>query len=222
MKGGISHFTFKARYKTNNKLNPNPSRDLGIVSKVSIFASVWHLEPLECVCVFCVKSRLIKHIKVGASVFQEISLRYSYVSPVMFLSLSSESILFRRSPGKHFPESPWKFQMNPTLQPLHLGCRDLVLCVPASELPACGTGNKHSSEEALISTVIARTFEIRGWQCMLSSCLYPFRSGKIPSGSKCYHKTCVEAVTISFSVDQCILHCHFNKVKNTTNIWGQW
>lgn len=110
MKGGISHFTFKARYKTNNKLNPNPSRDLGIVNKVSIFASVWHLEPLECVCVFCVKSRLIKHIKVGASVFQEISLRYSYISPVTFLSLSSESILFRRSPGKHFPESPWKWQ----------------------------------------------------------------------------------------------------------------
>lgn len=40
MKGGISHFAFKVGYETNNKLNPNPRRDLGIVNKVNIFASV--------------------------------------------------------------------------------------------------------------------------------------------------------------------------------------
>jgi len=39
MKGTISRFAFKVGYETNNRLNPIPRRDLGIVNKVSIFAS---------------------------------------------------------------------------------------------------------------------------------------------------------------------------------------
>lgn len=51
-----------------------------------------------------------------------------------------------------------------------------VSSLPDSKLPVCSTGKISGSVKAVNSTLISRTFKIRGYQCVVSSCLYHFSS----------------------------------------------